>query len=353
MSDILAEGMPHAANRNYAVAAMRYLNVAILIFAILTFSCHKPQNPVRLNVRLGWELNANSAGQIVALEKGFYRDAGLDVTLNPGGLESPSVKTVAGGADDIGFANGPDLVINARAAGAPLKIVAVIQQESYHGFFVKDSSPIRTPKDWEGKTMGVKYASPTFILYQVILNKLGVDRSKIKEVPLKYGLEPFLEDKIDIYPGAFTNEAISVRLMGVKIREFHPSDYGIETCGNVIFTTEKMINDRPDVLRKFVEATLKGWAWCLRPENQEKTLDYLQQHTEHLQREKEKLSLQANIDLVNPPNKHIPYIGYIDSTKFVDIIDYMEKFGVFKDGIRFNDICTAQFLPTVSSHKPD
>ena len=267
------------------------------------------------------------------------------------------------GEDEIGFANAPDLVINARAAGAPIKIIAVIQQISYHGFWVKVDSPIHSPKDWEGKRVGVKYASPTYLIYQVLCKKLGIDRKKITEVPLNYGLQPFLDGEIDVYPGAFTNEAISIELMGIGVRRFYPQNYGIETCSNVIFTTEDMIKNKPHLVKKFVQATIKGWEWCLKPENAEESIDFLIKHSNHLQkdkertalelnrllvnpREKEKLALKLNISLVKGSHYTIPYIGWINKGKFRAIIGYMKEFGVLKEDIRVDDLITTQFLPT-------
>jgi ABC-type nitrate/sulfonate/bicarbonate transport system substrate-binding protein len=283
------------------------------------------------------------------LEEGYYQQAGLLVTLNPGGLDFPSVQTVVAGQDQIGFANGPDLVIRARAAGAPLRIVAVVHQRSSHGFMVRTKSGIRTPKDWEGKRVGVKFASPTYLLYQVILKKEGVDRSKIEEVPLKYGLQPFLEGQIDVYPGAFTNEAISLEMMGTDLSRMDPVDYGINSFGNVMFTTERMIKEHPDIVRRFVQATLRGWEWCLRCENHEQAVKYLQRYSEHLSSGKELAALRLNIDLVAPKELGGNPVGWIDTKKLQAIVGYMREFGVLEKNIGVDDLVDSQFLRNAKS----
>ncbi len=321
------------------------LGVALVLCSCLAMAMRsRTEDLERVSVRLGWQVNANSAGQIVALEEGFYRKAGLLVTLNPGGLDFPSVQTVSAGGDQIGFANGPDLVIKARAAGAPLKIVAVIQQRSFHGFMVKASSGIKTPKDWEGKRVGVKYASPTYMLYRALLKKEAVDRDKIEEVPLKYGLQPFLEDHIDVYPGAFTNEAISLEMMGTKLTRVHPADYGINTCGNVIFTTERMIQEHPETVRGFVQATLRGWEWCLERSNQAEAVKHVQQHSKHLKKEKELAALQLNVDLVGAEELGKNPVGWIDVEKLKAIVGYMREFGVIEKDVAASDLVDPQFV---------
>lgn len=318
-----------------------------LLSAALVIGCQREDPYSRLSVRLGWQVNANSAGQIAALENGFYKAEGLEVALLPGGLDSPSIATVASGKDQIGFANGPDLVINARASGAPLKIIAIIQQNSYHGFFVKATSNIHSPKDWEGKTVGVKYASPTFLIYQILIKKLNVDRSRIEEIPLKYSLQSFLEGDVEVYPGAFTNEAISVEMLGIPIRRIIPSDYGVETCGNVIFSSEIFLKTHPEAARKFVRATIKGWEWCLDPANHNRAVDMMQKHVEELNREKELRSLQENILLVKPPDSDIPQIGWINEAKLTKIVDYMSQFGLLKGQFNAKEVYSEKFLPDV------
>jgi NitT/TauT family transport system substrate-binding protein len=274
---------------------------------------------MKVNVGLGWLINANSAGQIAAQAQGFYRQEGLDVTFHEGGIANPSVKTVAAGADDLGFANGPDLIIAARASGVPLQILAVIHREGYHGFFVREDSGILTPYDWRGRRVGVKIGSPTYLYYQAILNRLGIDRAAIQEVPLGYDLHPFLVKEVDVLPGAKNNEAIALEAQGIRLRCISPSDYGIPTMGNVLFTTEQMLREHADMVRRFVRATMRGWAWCRVPENRNSTIDYLIARNPALDRVKERRALAETLPLIGE--------GDIDREKLADIIDNQFRYG--------------------------
>lgn len=323
------------------------LGVVLGVYVFLRPVAWSP-TPERIKVRLGWQVNANSAGPIVALEKGFYAEEKLDVALLPGGLDNSSVRTVATGDDDVGFANSPDLVVNSRAAGAPLKIIAVIHQRGYHGFVARKGSGINTPKDWEGKRIGVKYASPTYLLYQVLARKFGIDRSTIKEVPLQYGLQPFLTGEIDVYPGAFTNEAISFELLGVSLDRIDPAAFGVETLGNVIIANERNIEKRPGMLGAFTRATIRGWDWCLKPENQEEAVQMLLRHSPDLKAEKERKALAQSASLVLPlghDGRPIGRIGRIDRDRLASIVKYMHEFGVIDRPIPVDGLYTTQFLP--------
>lgn len=296
----------------------------------------------KINVRLGWQVNANSAGQIYALEEGFYKQVGLDVKIEPGGLEVPSIVSVIAGTDQIGFANGPDLVIKAISAGAPLKIIAVIQQESYHGFIVKEESGILNPHQWINKRVAVKYNSPTFLLYQALLNKLNISRDSIDEIPVNYSLNSFIEDNVDVYPGALTNEFISLKQIGLNIIAIKPSDYGIHSLGNVVFTSDKFIEENPLLIKKFIKATQRGWEECLKFENYGKTINALRKYNSEIDSKKEIEALIMNQNLVYPDT--IPFIGYINSERLNGFLQILKKFTEIDNDIKIDDIYTQDFL---------
>lgn len=295
----------------------------VVTFALSLSGCtRRTAGDQQLLVRLGWQVNANSAGQVVALEKGFYARYGLDVQLLPGGLKTPSVQTVGSGAEQIGFANGPDLVVNARAAGAPLRIVAVIQQSGYHAFFSRKDAGISDPRDWVGKRVGVKRGSPTFLYYLAALRKFGVDRQSITEVPLQYGIQSFLNGDLDVYPGALTNEGISIERRGIALSAITTTDLGMKTWGNVIFTSESELANNRVTIEAFVRATIEGWEYCLDRTYEDEVLDCLAKHAENMDREKEREALRRTIALV----RQRP-VGTISIVDLNEIIARQREFG--------------------------
>jgi ABC-type nitrate/sulfonate/bicarbonate transport systems, periplasmic components len=290
-----------------------------------------PKELIKLNVRLAWQANANSAGQIVALARDFYREEGLDVTFNEGGIADPSVKTVAGGADDLGFANGVYPIVAARAVGAPLRIVAIIHQEGYHCFCARDNSGIQTPKDWVGRRVGVKPSgSATYYYYQMLIRKLEIDRSTISEVPVGYDVRPFLAEEVDVFPGARNNEALTIEGYGIRLKCISPEDYGIPTIGHVLFTTEAMLHAREDVVRRFVRATMRGWNWCRVPENRNAVIEYLVAYNPKIDRSKERRALDETLLLVGD--------GSINKNKLANIIDSQMLYGDLAHPVTVDEI---------------
>jgi ABC-type nitrate/sulfonate/bicarbonate transport system substrate-binding protein len=286
----------------------------------------------KLRVRLGWLVNANSAGPVVAAARGFYRDEELVVMLSEGGMAQHAVRSVAAGEEDLGFANGPDLVISARAAGVPIKIAAVIHREGYHGFFVKDNSDIRAPRDWPGKRVGVKPGSPTYTYYLALASKLGIDRNTVREVPLGYDPRPFLAGDIDVYPGAKTNEAVTFEQQGIRVRCIDPEDYGIPTIGTVLFASEPTLRCRSDAVRRFVQATMRGWDWCRPAGNREEVVSHLAALNPGLDRRKELRALELTLPLVGT--------GEIDRARLAAFIDVQTRHGDLSRPVTIDELVT-------------
>lgn len=296
----------------------------------LTPDTPKEESLALVNVRLGWAVNANSAGQVAAAELGFYRGEGLDVRLHSGGLVDPSVRTVAAGADTIGFANGPELVIAARAAGAPLRIFGTVQNKGYHVFCAKKESGIRTPADWIGRRIGVKIGSPTYLQYKVLLSKFGIESSQVEEIPLGKSLQPFLANQVDVYPGAATNEVVSLQLQGVQVHCISAEDYDVPTMGNVMFAAEETISTQSKMLRRFLRATMRGWEWCRLSGNRASAVEFLMATNPKLDARKEAKALDLTLDLIGS--------GSVDRRKLEQITLYQREFAGLSGGLSIEDL---------------
>ncbi len=294
---------------------------------------HRQSKLRHVTVSLGWQPNANSCGQIAALELGFYKAQGLDVTFEPGGIDNPSVVRVASGSSDIGIANSPVLVINAVSSGVPLQIVGTIQHTGYHAFFSRAESKIASVEDWRGKRVGIKPGSPTYFLYHEMLLRNGVDRAELHEVPLKYGVQPFVANDVDVYPGALTNEMLVLEELGIDIVILHPEDSGIPTCGSVIFANREYIDQHPEVVKAFVSATMAGWEWCLEPENEAEAIEHLSKHCRNIDRNKELNALRMNRELVM---QHA--LGANNLERLSQIMESMKARGLIRSDIELNEV---------------
>lgn len=215
-----------------------------------------------VSMRLQWIPQYQFAGYIVALVKGYYQEAGLDVSLYPGSPDFVPLPLVVGGSDAFG-STGADTILQARERGINVVALATIFQTSPVGFMVHASSGITKPQDFVGRTVGVSYGDNVETEYRALLAAMGVDRKGIIEVPAQVNLEPFLSRRVDVWPVYVTDQPDLARQQGADVSLISPRDYGVQLMGDVLFANETFVNENPNTTRAFVNATLRGWQEAL------------------------------------------------------------------------------------------
>ena len=152
-------------------------------------------------------------------------------------------------------------LMEARAKGVPVVALAVIYRKNPLIWFSVNEN-ITSAKDLIGKKVGVTVASNSDILFRAMLVKAGVDINNVEIVPVKYDISLLLTGTVDAYEGYLINQPLSARENGFKTYIINPTDYGINFYGDAIFATEDMIKKNPDLVRRFMNATLQGWEYA-------------------------------------------------------------------------------------------
>ncbi len=245
----------------------------VLLFTILftfTTACTNgnptPTTPTTVNgpevtnvtMRLQWLPQFQFAGYLVADARGYYRDAGLSVTILPGGPDAVPLPLVATGADTFG-STGADTILISREQGIEVVALATWFQASPVAFMVHRDSGIRSPRDFVGRRVGMFYGDNVETEYRALLAATGVDPASVNEIPGDYSLAPFLERRADIWPVYATDQPYTARAAGADIELIVARDYGVELMGDVLFTTAEFARNNPNTVRAFVQATLRGW----------------------------------------------------------------------------------------------
>ena len=260
----------------------------------------------RVSVRLKWLHQAQFAGVYYAQEAGFYKSEGLDVEINEGGVDYPSVQMVASGSDDFGITSASSLLM-AREKKIPVVGLAVIYRKTPSVFFALNSSNITTPKDFEGKSVGIKYGSEDELVWNLLVQKTGINISRVDVVPVKYYLTPFFAGSVDVWTGYAINELIAAQEKGFNVTVINPNDYGIELYDDTIINSERTLPVHPDVVNKFVRATLKGWEEAAT--NWETAVEYTLKYQPKTTSSHETKMLVASIPLIVSSQSSI---GWID-----------------------------------------
>jgi NitT/TauT family transport system substrate-binding protein len=211
-----------------------------------------PGQPLlKLNFQLDWYPAPEHGGEYQALVRNYYRDAGLDVTITPGGPGPHAIQMVATGRVEMSMGACDD-VIMAVKQGAPLLVVGAHMQHNPQAIMVHDDSPVRSFRDLDGKSV-MCVAGSAWIDY--LQNHYGI---KFNVLPSDFGLARFMADKNFIQQCFITNEPYFTELNGVKARALLVADAGYDPY-RVLFTSRAFAREHPEAVRAFVAATTRGW----------------------------------------------------------------------------------------------
>ena len=318
---------------------MRYRAIASIFALMVSALFATARADDQVTVRLKWFNQAQFAGFYVAKETGLYKSSGLDVNVQPGGPDFPAVQMVTGGNEQFGV-TGADQVLIARSKGVPIVALAVIYRRNPFVMFSLAKSGIKTPADYAGKKVGVKIGGNEELIYRAVLAKAGVDKSKLTEIPVKFDMTPLLTGDIDVWPGYLINEVLAAKEKGFDVNIVYPVDYGVDLYADTLFTTEKMLKDKPDVVHKFVAATLAGWnSAIVAPEEAAKiTLKY----GDKLTYDHELAMMKASIPLLKPDAKPV---GYMDEAGWSSAQKLLVGAGFQKEPVNVADAFSAKPMP--------
>jgi len=221
----------------------------------------------KVTLQLKWVPQAQFAGYYVAQQKGFYQDAGLEVTIKPGGTDISPVQVIAGRAADVIVNWMPD-ALAAREAGVPLVNISQIYDRSGMMLTCKKASGIASPADLKGKTLGVWFGGNEYPFFNWMA-KLGYQPEKdIKVLKQGFNVDPLLQGQADCISTMNYNEYWQLIDAGMKADElitFAYEDQGASTLEDGLYVLESDLKDPAFVAKmaKFVKATLQGWNYAV------------------------------------------------------------------------------------------
>ncbi|WP_244608175.1 ABC transporter substrate-binding protein [Bradyrhizobium algeriense] len=221
-----------------------------------------------VSIQLKWKHQFQFAGYYQALEQGFYRDAGLDVTIREGGPDIDVSEAVAGGKADFGVCSAS--VVRDWAAGRRLVVLAAIFQRSAAVILVPRRADISSVADLRGRTL---MDTPGSDEIAAMLKREGIDYQLMLRVPHEGDPRDLLTGRADAMVAYSTNEPFVLEQLGAPYRTFAPAASGIDFYGDSLCASEAEVKAHPDRVAAFTAASVKGWAYSLA--HKEATVDLI------------------------------------------------------------------------------
>ena len=230
----------------------RLLLALLLIMPVPAFATDK------VTVILDWYVNPDHAPIIIAQQKGFFAEQGLDITVVPPADPADPPKMVAAGKADIGISYQPQLHMMVDE-GLPIVRVGTLVSAPLNCLLVRDDGSVKTLADLKGKKVGYSLAGFEQALLSTIFESAGLKMSDVDLVNVNWSISPSLMSKqVDGVIGAFRNfELTQMAMAGVKGRCFYPEEAGVPSYDELVYIAKRDALDKP-LLRRFLAATEKA-----------------------------------------------------------------------------------------------
>jgi NitT/TauT family transport system substrate-binding protein len=251
----------------------------------------------QVTYRLKWLCNMSTVGDLFADAQGDFKAEGLTVTIKPGGPERDAIRELELGYADFGAASA-DQVIRALTKGSPVVVVAqLFQVNPLQWIYRRNRLSITKLSDLKGKTIGVTFGKNDEMIFRALLAQAGMDQSEVQLYGVRLDYAPFYKGLVDLWPVYINTQGVEIggrlRAAGEPVGFLDPTAYGIRFVANSVVTSQSIWNQRPEVVKRFVRALLKGWRQAIDPANNDLSISIVQQ----FDRDSDKTVLQQQLDI--------------------------------------------------------
>ena len=289
-----------------------------------------------------WLAEAEHGGFYQAIATGIYKNHGLDVTIKMGGPQVPNgTQLLMGNAVDFFMGYGVDAV-NAIAEGIPKITVAALFQKDPQCLIAHPNTGVKTLADLKGRPIYVS-ASANVTYWPVLKAKYGFTDEQKR--PYNFNPGPFLADKNSAQQGYVTSEPFAIeKQAGFKPVVFLLADYGYTPYATTIETKKELVEKNPDLVQRFVEASIKGWYSYL--ENPAPGNELIKKDNPEMTDEQIDYGLQKlkGYGIIISGEVEKQGIGAMTEERWKSFFDNFVKAGIFKPNTNYKDAFTLQFI---------
>ncbi|AMN42239.1 ABC transporter substrate-binding protein [Rhodoplanes sp. Z2-YC6860] len=323
------------------------------IVAGLALSCLPAQAQKKdVTLRLDWIYQGPNSGFVVAKDKGFYDEAGLNVDLGPGKGSGSTAQLVASKATMFGFADG--FVVGAGVSkGMNLTMVGAIYRRNPTALIVLKESGIKTPKDLEGKAVGIAPGGTQFQQWPAFVKGCKLDSSKIQVINV---------DPAGTVPALVANKVQGVAsyaqgtVPGIEVRSkkettsFMYADCGVTAVSNGIIVHNDLLKQDPNLVKAFVRATLKGFLYAR--QHTDEAIAITKKYAPEVVPEIAKREFEMTVLNWNTPNTMGKPLGWMSDKDWDATVETLKEYGGVTTPLKAADLYTNDFVPTESEFVP-
>ena len=258
----------------------------------------------QVTYRLKWLFNMSTIGDIYADVNQMFKQRGLDVSVKPGGPERDAIRELELGYAQFGVASA-DQVIRARAKGAAVVVIAqLFQVNPLQWIYRPNKFKLERLSDLKGKRLGITYGGNDETIMRTLLAKGNIPENEVKLMSVRYDYTPFYKGKVDLWPVYRNTQAVFIgaklRKAGEQVAFFNPARFGVRFVANSVVTSEQMLSQKAQTVRKFVEALMQGWHAALAVGNKDRAIACLRRFDKDTALPIMEKQLQITRDLIQP-----------------------------------------------------
>jgi NitT/TauT family transport system substrate-binding protein len=300
---------------------------------------------------LNWFPVGDHAAYWVALDRGYYRERGLDVELQNSKGSADSIAKVDTGRADIGLADAA-VVIPAVARGAKVKVVGVVFDKTPLNIWVRKDSPIKSPKDLEGKTLAAPPGDAQRQLFPAFARINGIDPAKVTWVSIEPAAKyvTLAEKRADAVADYTTGLPFVEKALGKGNAVMIPwADHGFDMYSMSIIASEKTLREKPKLLRDFLEASYRGWRDVM--ENPRAALGIFKKRVPEIDLSIIEPNMLMGLELMKTERYATHGLGWIDKAKMCQSVDLINANMEIPRKVGCEEVFSTDFLSRVDLPK--
>ncbi len=326
---------------------MKRIFIALAIFLLYVTGIGSASAMDKVKFALDWIPYGKHAMYYVSIDKGFWKEAGLDVQMTRGFGSGDTVKRIASGTDDFGFASVGNMIAG-RSRGAKLKMVGMVHDKTLETLATLVGNKITKPADLEGKTIGSPEANAARVIFPAFANINKFDDKKVKWINMTVPatVPSLLAGRVDailiFYTEKPTLDAAAAKV-GKKPLYLLFADHGMATYGNGLMVHEDTLKNKPDLVKRFLTATYKGIAWSV--ENPQEAVDIFIKHNPAISPDLARKHFDIAVDSLLSDHAMKAGIGQMTKDRMVFTNNLITTHMKLPKKSAVEDVYTNEFLP--------